>query len=171
MEKDNKKLPYDVAEIVFKNLPGEPKSYQLCCESETENTIAPLDIFEIFLTIMMEGLFLKNNVTSDSLKLFNENTVTDLRPWLHSLGYNVNVEVVSNKDSSAYEQYYCKVILREDPSWNQYFELHSNEISRNYHCIFGGKSPYILGGKCTLNNLFAIFTLNGMVYKISFNCI
>lgn len=171
MENDKKKLPYDVAEIVFKNLPREPKIYQLCCESETENTNVPLDIFEIFLTIMMEGIYIKNNITSETLKLFNETTITELRPWLYSLGYNVNVDVISNKDISAYEQYYCKVILREDPSWNQYFELHSNEITRNYHFIFGGKSPYMQGEKCTLNNLFAIFTLNSMVYKISFNCI
>jgi hypothetical protein len=170
MEKGNKKLPYDIAEIVFKEPPGEPKSYQLCCESETENTIAPLDLFEIFLTIMMEGIFLKNSITCETLKLFNEKIITDLRPWLHSLGYNVNIDTISNKETDVYRQYYCKVILRDDPSWNQYFELHDN-ITKNYHYIFGRDSPYFCGEKCTLDNLFAIFTLNGMVYKISFNCI
>jgi hypothetical protein len=170
METSSKKLPYDVAEIVFNNPPGEPSSYQLYCETDTGSKVAPLDLFEIFLTIMMEGMFIINKIiTPDTLKLFDENTIILLRPWLHSLGYNVNIEAIPKQDTCRYDTYYCKVILRADPSWNQYFELHENELTRDYHCIFGGNSPYIKQGECSFDNLFAIFTLNNMVYKISFN--
>lgn len=170
MADEGKKLPYEVAEIVFRNPVSEPKSYQLYCESEAEHNIAPLDIFEIFLTIMMEGIFIKNNVNEELLKLFDENALFNLQPWLHSLGYHVNVDVIEKQNTVEYEQYYCKIILRDDPSWTQYFEMH-NEITKRYHYIFGGNSPYFRGSSCTLKNLFAIFTLNSKIYKISFNCI
>ena len=170
METGNKKLPHEVAEIVFNNFPEEPRSYQLYCESDTGTTIAPLDLFEIFLTIMTEGIFIKNQpISRNTLKLFDEKTITSLRPWLHSLGYNVNVENIPKQETDRYDTYYCKIILREDPAWSQYFELHENDITNDYHYIFGGNSPYIKQGKCTLDSLFAILTLNNMVYKISFN--
>lgn len=165
-------LPYDVAEIVFNNPASEPKSYQLCCETEAGTAIAPVDLFEIFLTILTEGIFIKNkSITAETLKQFDERTINALQPWLHSLGYDVNVEAVTRQETEKYEKYYCKVILKADPSWAMYFELHAHEMTKDYHFIFGGNSPFIKNEKCTLNNLFAIFTINDMVYKISFSCI
>jgi hypothetical protein len=170
MAEPEKKLPVDIAEIIFTNPPSDKKNYQLYCESDIGDTINSIDLFEIFLTITMEGIFLKNTVDSNSIKLFNDTTITTLQPWLESLGFQVNVTSYDRLDTEPYDKYYCKIILRCDPAWSQYFELH-DDITCDYHFIFGGNSPYIRGKTCTLDNLFAIFTNGCNVYKINFKCI
>lgn len=168
MDNDTK-LPSDIASIVFSEQPATPKSYQLYCESDTEQPMDTVDIFEIFLTILMEGIFIKHQVTSDTLNMFDENAIICLRPWLLSLGYDVAVDKCGFDQVDVYDQYYCKIILRDDPSWVQYFEMH-DKITKRYHFIFGGNSPHMRREKCTLSNMYAIIVSNN-VYKISFRCI
>jgi len=169
---DTKHLPHEIANIIFNTTPQEPKTIQMFNESPNGDSVEYIDLFEIFLTIMTEGIFIKNNpVTAEKLKMFNETVITSLRPWLLSLGYNIVVDVIPRQKVEEYEKYYCKVIIKADPLWNQYFEILHPEITAEYHYVFGGKSPYVLGTKCTLQNMFAIFDINNVVYKISFNCI
>lgn len=168
---DGKTLPCDVAKIVFSNAPEAPKSCQLYCESDTNEKLTPVDIFEIFLTILVEGMFIKfNPITKDTLKSFDENVILKLSPWLQSLGFDTTVDVLQKENVSDYDKHYCKIILRSDPSWEQYFETHEN-IVKDYHFIFGGDSPYIHNQKCGLDNMFAIIILNKKVYKIAFKYI
>jgi hypothetical protein len=164
------KCPYEIAEIIFREPPSEPNNFQLYCEMENDDVTTQLDIFEIFMTIVMEGMFIKNNISRETLDFFNEQTILDLQPYFHSLGYHTNVEVIPIKNTEAYETFYCRIALRCDPSWEAYFDMHP-EITQNYRFIFGGNSPKIQGEKCTFNNLFAIFSHKNLVYKISFNCI
>jgi len=165
-------LPTDIAQIVFKSEPQPQKTYQMFCESDEGTSIAPLDLFEIFLTILLEGVFIRYHpITADTIKNFNEELLSDLRPWLHSLGFNVNIDTFPKNKVERYENYYCKVILRSDPSWVPYFDMHPNDITKDYHFIFGGNSPYINSSTCDLKNLYAVFVINQTVHKISFNCI
>lgn len=171
-EEGNTHLPCNVAKAIFNNPPAEPKSFQLFCQSDEGTIIAPLDLFEIFLTITTEGIFIKNIVNSETFRnSFTEQTILGLKPWINSLGFDVKVETMPKDETGKYKNYYCKVILRCDPSWATYFEIHKN-IAKDYHYIFGGESPYIMGNSdCTMENLYAIFVIKSTVYKISFECI
>ncbi len=172
MEQDiPERFPYQVAEIIFKEPAEEPKKFSFYCESETEQKITLLDVFEIYLTIMMEGIFIKYPITAETLKTFDENVILNLQPWFHSLGYNVNVQKIPKKNLSEYKEYYCKIILRCDPGWSPYFEIIHPEITENYHFNAGPDSPLKRQIECRLDNLFAIFVYRDMVYKISFNCL
>lgn len=167
-------LPEDIARRVFSESPVEQKSYQLYCDADEENkSIDSIDIFEIFMTILVEGIFIRcgGDVTKEILNSFNSDTILSLNPWLHSLGYAVNVTEIPKENTSEYENYYCNIIFRKEPSWSGYFDLHANDIKKDYHYIFGGNSPYIHNEKCTLNNLYAIYGKKNMIYKISFKFI
>ena len=178
--------PIKMAELVFADDPVEPKSYAWFSVDEKDDSTSNLELFEIFLTIMTEGILIKTpNITKETLKLFNENNILMLRPWLHSLGYDVDVSTCKKQEKELYDDYYCKVILRCDPEWNTYFEMHS-EITKDYHFILGGNSQYVkhkivdkrttkhlkeLNNVCHLNNLFAVFIANKIVYKLRFKCL
>ena len=168
---DSQTLPYKIADLVFNQEPSPPKSVQLECATETGHSIEPLDLFEIFMTIMMEGLFIKiPDMNKEYLNNFNEGTLNGLSPWLQSLGYDVNVITIPKRAVEEYDNYYCKIILNCDPSWHSFFILQKIE-DKKYHFIFGGKSPYIRKEKCELSNLFSVFVHNDDVFKISFRCI
>ena len=171
MEPNKKTLLTDIAKIVFSNPPNNEKSYQLICESETSEQLEVLDIFEIFLNILVEGIFIKNTINTDTIKHFNIDVILSLRPWLRSLGFDVDVLELPIQKTDMYRDYYCKVILRADPSWEQYFDMHENLNGKTYNFIFGGDSPYIRKQSCSLENLFAIFVFGSNVYKITFKCI
>jgi hypothetical protein len=166
---DTEKLPNEIAKIVFSSEPSPPKTFDLCCQ-EIHTQTEMIDIFEIFLTILLEGILMKYPITADSIKHLTPETITNLQPWLNSMGFNVDVAVVSQSDTELYEEYYCKVILREDPAWSTYFELHEN-ITEDYHFIFGGESPYFSNEECTLENLFSIFVFQNRIFKMSFSLI
>lgn len=166
---DTEKLPNEIAKLVFNLDPSPPKTYDLQCQ-EIESQTQIIDVFEIFLTILMEGIFMKYPITKESIKTFSPDVILNLQPWLNSMGYNANVSVVDTKETESYKEYYCKVILREDPAWNTYFELHDN-IIEDYHFIFGGDSPYFTNQDCTLDNMFAIFVFQNRVLKVSFSLI
>jgi hypothetical protein len=168
---DDQNLPCKIADIVFNQEPSLPKSVQLICETETKTSIEPLDLFEIFMNIMLEGLFIKiPDLNKNLMDSFNEGTLKGLSPWLQSLGYDVDVVAVPRKATEEYEHYYCKIILKCDPEWTLFFKIQNIE-NKKYHFVFGGKSPYIRKEECKLSNLFAIFVHKNDVFKISFRCI
>lgn len=167
--------PEDIAEQVFRQPPPAEKTVQLYCESDAKNgKIDTIDIFEIFLTILMEGILIRYApVTAETLKLFNEESLNNLRPWLRSMGFDIKVDTYPDKCNDSikkeYNKHYCKAILKCDPSWNTWFEI--KNITKNYHFILGNKSPCIKGRKCTMDNLYCIFINNNITYKIAFKFI
>lgn len=164
-------IPCEVAEIIFNDEPNPAKSYQLFCYSDTTTKTENVDIFEIFLTILMEGLFIKYSpITSETLKTFTPDIILILQPWFHSLGFNVSIDTVNKSEIALFDQYYCKITLRCDPSWSTYYEIHEN-IEKDYHFIFGGNSPFFKDEHCNLENLFALFITHDKAHKISFNLI
>lgn len=167
--------PEDIAEQVFTQPPQPEKTVQLYCESAIKDgKIDAIDIFEIFLTMLMEGILIRYSpVTAETLKYFNEESLDKLRPWLRSMGFDIKVETYPVKcDDSVKKEFnkqYCKAILKCDPSWNAWFEM--KNIEKNYHFILGNKSPIIKGKKGTMDNLYCIFINNNITYKIAFKFI
>jgi hypothetical protein len=172
------RLPKDIATIIFNNPPEGDKSHQMICESLTEESLNTNDLFEIFLTIMMEGLFIKNpNINSDTLKMFNEKILCDLNPWLRSIGFSTIIEIVPYSEKKLFDNYYCKVILQCDPAWSAYFD--AKELTVPYHFVLNSNCSMFHIIECknlqnktfNLRDLFAIFIFNNNVYKIFFNFI
>jgi hypothetical protein len=161
-------LPSDISNIVFSQPPSPPKSYQLYYPDNDSNII---DIFEIFLTIMIEGINVRcgGTITKEIFDTFDENIIMSLQPWLNSLGYRVNVSVIPRENVPEYETFYCQIALNVDPVWKLYFEMRN--FSKNYQFIFGDKSPYHLDQLCSLQNLYTILIRKNITYKISFDYI
>lgn len=162
--------PQDIAHIIFSEQPKPEKSHQMLGQSIDGSQLAFVDVFEVFVNILMEGIFIRYpNISSETLKQFDSTMITNLSPWLRSLGFDVNVHQCSVVDKNDYENFYCKIILKCDPCWAGWFEI--KNIENNYHFILGGNSHFLHNIKCTQDNMFAVFIMNDIVYKISFHCI
>lgn len=166
--------PSDIAQHIFRSPPCDKKQYMLTITGDDGKQLSSLELFEVFMTILIEGIYIRFNPTSsqinftnEMLQLFDENVITNLNPWLNSLGISVSVETTTKDDKQSYEKYYCKTVMKCDKEWETFFDLHP-EITKDYHFILGGKSPYALKTDVSLNNLFAIFIKQNIVYKISF---
>lgn len=159
----------DLAVTIFNDAPKPSNSQQILIQQVIEDGVTPvIDIFEVFLTILVEGIMIVYREPSwDLIKTFNEDHILNLRPWTHSLGFNVKVQKICYEDKYLYDEYYCKTILRCDPEWNVYFRM--KNIQPLYTFIFGANSPYKKGQVIdNLQSLYAIFICGAYVYKISF---
>lgn len=159
----------ELAKIIFSTPPKPPKSQQILIQQAIENSsYQVLDIFEIFLTILMEGIIVLLNTSWKNMEQFNEDTLLGLKPWLWSLGFTVHVQKLNRiSDQHLFNNYYCKTLLRCDPSWASYFDI--KHIDAPYTFLLGNNSPYIKKTELNLTTLFAIFIYNDDVYKIHFN--
>lgn len=156
-------LPEKIANIVFDFEPSSERKFQLFCDDDMNDNYGIVTIFEIFLTLFIEGMFKK---VSDPSKI-NEETSMALNPWLSMMGFNVIVKKYDISEREKLKKYYSWVALKCDPSWSQYFKL--SNIQKNYHFISGNLSPYKTAEHCSLENLFAKFSYdNECVYKIKF---
>lgn len=167
------KLPVDIANIIFSQEPQQSKTYQLFCSENNNdgNGSSVIDIFEIFLTIMIEGINVRcgGSISKEAFMACDENTILSLQPWLNSLGYRVNVSTIPKENKPDYETFYCQIALSADPVWKLYFEM--KQFLTNYQFILGDKSPFYLNQNCFLQNLYAVLIKNNVVYKISFDFI
>lgn len=158
-------IPEDIADIVFHADPTEPNRYSLVCDD-----VEPIELFEIFLTIMMEGVIIKNSpITYDKYMLFTPEVVEKLNPWLRSLGYQANITTLTRTNIEEYNKFYSKIIMKCDPSWITFFKLH--HIEKDYHFVISQLSPYVQDEYCDLTNLYAVLIVKDTVYKITFSCI
>lgn len=170
---ENGILPKELAEYLFACEPQPEKSIQVLCLDEKEQTLEPIFLFEIFLNILTEGIFIKHSpITFEKYKQFDESTINNLRPWLRSVGFDVAVEKYPRYDETMkkhFRKYYCQVILKCDKEWETLFEI--KDIQCEYHYVLGGNSPFQKKKNCNLDNTFAILSVGETVYKISFKCI
>lgn len=171
MDKQESFIPQQVAEIIFRNEPEEPKKYSLLCENEEHEEIEPVELFEIFLTILMEGVMIKNDpITFDKVKEFTPEVILNLNPWLKSLGFYANVQILTKANVEEYNKFYSKIVMKCDPSWKNFFTIHKN-ITKDYHFIISQLCPYVNDQYCDLTNLYAVFIIKDTVYKITFSCL
>lgn len=153
--------PVEIAEELFSKEPsGITGSKQIIPHDSEYNTSM---IFEILLTIYMEGLTLIDNINLQKI------TINDLlKPnrWFNDLGFNINVLNFDRNDDNKhnYSDQYCKIVLKHSDPF--IFEL--KNIDSEYTFLLNG----IYKDNCEITKiekLFALFTTNNTVYKISFN--
>jgi hypothetical protein len=156
-------IPEKIADIVFNLEPDNNTKFQIYCHNDLNDNFGLVNIFEVMTTIFVEGMFKKIKNPYD----INEETILSLNPWLNMLGFKICVEKFNKDDKNKVSDFYSWIILKDDPTWKQYFEL--SNIDKKYSYILGGESPYKFNKECTLKNLFAKFSFNNQeIYKISF---
>lgn len=156
--------PLMIATKLFSKEPSKASSY--CIIADDENADAAF-IFEIILTIFMEGvMILYDNLTGIDLKNFTAEHLTALNPWLNSICFNLTIDTCERKDKDLYLDYYCKVILKCDPEWSNWFE-HKN-LNNSYYFLLN--HIYQQGcNKKNVNELYAVFINDTTVFKLQFS--
>ena len=153
--------PEKIAYQLFTNHPDSEKSYQLRIENNNADLVY---IFQIFLTIMMEGF----SILSNGLNNINHNKINIdhfliLNRWFKSLGYIIKVHVVDKNDET-YSNYYCKIILKLG-SYESFFDL--KNIHKNYHFLLSSSAATM--NPNILSDIYSIFIVEDKVFKVSFN--
>ena len=162
----------DIATAIFNTEPKNKKELSILFDMDDNNCPTKLDLFEIFLSILVEGMIIKYSpITMDKMKTITEESILYLQPWMESIGFHVKVERIEDKEMIS--ENYCKIIFQCDPEWTNYFEIIKYDYP--YRFIFGDKSPYMKGKQCTFENMYAIFPIKDIsgkkiFYKISCEC-
>lgn len=156
--------PDEMAKVVFGSAPKLPGSYVIYDVSETDNEY----IFQMILTFFMEGLaHFNDDLKQVDLTKFNIDVLQSLKPYMRSVGFDLNVEQYdqnNESDNEYYNKYYCKIVLKQQ-DWFR-FESDSR-ITKNY--LFSIK-PYDNIERNNFTDYYAIFYKNNVeVYKISFD--
>lgn len=171
--------PEEIAEYLFTNQPGSPCSNQIIAslllnldhdidyqDNSLDQEIQTTDLFEILINILLKGLdILSGGLDSYDMKNINPDMILNTNPWFNSLGFNVRVKVHEKINRDEYNDYYCRVIIRDELHKN-YFEI--CKIDSNYHFFLNGS--FIIKGCCTLDNLFMLYIRDpDTVYTIGFD--
>ncbi|ARF11247.1 hypothetical protein Klosneuvirus_1_104 [Klosneuvirus KNV1] len=165
-EKLQDNTPEEIAEKIFTNDPKPPFTFQIIAEGETADF--PY-IFEILITILMEGLeILTGDLSKAELDNFSEDHLTCLAPWFKSLGFKLKIEECHEDDKWDYEKYYCRIVLNYKGD-APLFQI--KPINKNYHFLINGNGNVNEenNNKKNLKDLYAILNLNQKIYKISFD--
>lgn len=160
--------PEELASFLFNNLPVDPCSLGLLPYSENMDKDQASFLFEILITIYMEGI-LHGHRLYEMLKTKTEISDTDrevkkinifdlstenlllCEPWFKSLGYMIFVEEYKEGEYSFDKNEYCKILLKDNPIDSKIFT--SKKINKPYHfVIFAGYKP-----TDKLENIKAIF--------------
>lgn len=149
--------PVEIALTLFSEDPKEPFSCQLYAY---DNEPDALYLFEIVLTIMMEGVDIITDLNTVDIKQFNENHILALNSWFRSVGFDVHITELNEPINN----HYCRIILRKDckPEYVNYFN------NTKYHFLINTREYHINKQKKNVDELTALFEVNSKKYKIWF---
>lgn len=155
--------PEGIAQFLFNQ---EPKSTG-SCEIITENDGADLSyVFEILLTILLEGLeILSNGLDHVDLAEITPEHILGLNPWFYSLGFKIRIIEKEYKDQEDFQDYYCKVLTKHfNAVW---FQIKG--IEKSYTFNLNGNFLELNKERKNLKELFAVFKNGSKAYLISFD--
>ena len=160
------KTPEQIAEALFSHEAKEACSHQILADADLA---ASTYIFEILITILVKGIeILSGDLNQADLNKLSEDHILGLNPWFHSIGFSVNVDsLVKNEDLELYEDYYCKILIR-DKLHENFFE--HRKYTNNYHFLLNG--PFLNENEARehVNDLCAVFIKeNNTVFRITFD--
>jgi len=180
--------PEELARQLFNNEPGEPCSKGILPVSKSYDTDAASLVFEILITIYLEGLMnimaiqksmyenelgeeYKNKKDYDKdYEIYKNVTINDLKfpePWFNSFGYRIFIEEYDKKNRGKYNQKikpfsYCRIILSFDPKDRLQFIF--KKIENRYHFILNANYK----PTNELTKIYAVLSKGDKFYKISF---
>ena len=161
--------PEMIAQTLFTNEPKSPRSQQIVADPEDQVTDVTY-IFEILITIYMEGFdILSNGLNTININDITEDHIKSLRPWFHSIGFNINVDTYDQTTESKelYMDYYCKIMIRV-PLYETFFIM-KKVTNKNYHFLLNGPFLEINRGKKYLRELSGVFLTSTKVFRITFD--
>jgi hypothetical protein len=182
--------PEDLARQLFSSKPGDPCSKQILTYSETSDNDASSFIFEILLTIYLEGLmnildvikqqYLEENTAGTGRgdyelenKVYKGVTVDDLmfpEPWFKSFGFTVSIVEYDTANKRAMKDLnnnikplsYCRTLLSFDPKDRVHFLMKG--IDKRYTFILNSSYK----PTSDLEKIYAILNKDDKFYKVSF---
>lgn len=160
--------PEQIAEALFSEDPKDPNSFQILARPDTNNAEDMTYIFEILVTIMLEGLEYLSGGDLNNFEIddFNEDYIETLGPWFNSICFNVKVEVFDQSKMYKCKKYYCKTIIKNEQTEHIFKQ---NNIDKNYHFLLNGKYEEYNKNLIELKDLYTVFINKDKIYKISFN--
>jgi len=123
-----------------------------------------VDLFEIIITIYMEGLCKFYNNLNIDMSLINYDYMIKPYQWIKRLGYQL---LIDDENEELENPHYCKIILRNDPI-NTGFFLTRNTNKNYYFLINGSFEEKADLTNIHLEDIYAIFKTNIKIYKIHF---
>ena len=158
--------PEEIAEKLFTQGAKNPNTCQFCCD---ENEMDIITIFEILITILLEGLnILSGGLDKFDYTQFSEHNILSLNPWFHSIGFKIRAYVYSSKDKDYDNNYYCRVMTKSLATKNIFF---IKNIQKNYHFFINGSAYKENQNKQNIKDITCIFVnpYNNNTYEISFD--
>lgn len=143
--------PKAIAQKIFTEEPKSRCHYGFFSEDANDVSM----IFEILLSIMMEGFSILTNSFDGYLdgKTITPNDLLSVSPWFESIGFRLDVSI----DNGLYDDVYCKIILND----NIYRGLFMfKQIESNYHFILNGDKLNDNREKTNLDELIAALKIN-----------
>jgi hypothetical protein len=140
----------EMAKLLFSEPPKESNTIRLISVEDYEDIFYP---FEMLLNLYMEGIFMVGFI--------------DLNPWFHSIGIHANLKEHLLEEKDDFTKYYCKIIVKEDPKYKQWFEI--KHITKNYHFL---SNANILFGKIKIEDfpdIYAIYIRDDTLYTLNFS--
>lgn len=162
--------PKQIAEKIFTSSPASENSIQLIHDNDETDII---DIFEILITIFMEGIMTVYHNLDEAVININDVSLDHLyalSPWFKGFGFKlfVNEYDLKNNDESYINNYndqYCKIVVRNSPE-NSFFVF--NNIPDHYKFYINSKYAQDTD-KENLKDIYSVFKINSKVYKIYFD--
>jgi len=148
--------PSEMATILFHNnddqygMIGEIDDFIIC------------DLFEILLTILLEGF---QKIGIKDLSNMDESTIESLNPYMQKIGFQYRVSQCDKYDKSEYEEYYCRILLRNESN-EHFFQMKG--LTNMYHFILNGTYLESNKSKQHIDQLYSIFEVDNYVYTIKF---
>ena len=91
----------EIAEQLFKNNLTNIKLI-------TDDTLTSLQLFEILITICLEGFdMISDDMTKFDYTQFEISYLTALNKWLNNIDFNINIDSFITSDKQLYNNFYC----------------------------------------------------------------
>lgn len=161
------KTPQQIASYIFNSEAKDPCTIQIIAD---EDHLDISYIFEILISILMEGFqILNNDLYSLDLDNLTEESFEDLNPWFKSIGFKIrcNKYPLDDEDyKELYDKYYCNIVINNP--LNEVIFIAKN-IKEPFHFFLNGDSMQKYENETQLCNFYAIIKSSNNVYKINFD--
>ena len=159
--------PEQIAEALFNQEPKDPCSCQILANPQEAGAT---HLFEILLIILVKGIeILSGDLSQVNLNNMTVEHISNLNPWLKSLGFIVYVDEFDKEDeedAEYYDKYYCRILIKDKINA---IVFEQRKFENNYHFLLNGSCLQENESKTNMSDLYAIFTNNSKVFKIRFN--
>jgi len=157
--------PEMIAHSIFTKDAKPPCSHQIITYQEGSDLTY---IYEILITILLEGLEIITGGLKDvNLSEFTASHITVLKPWFHSIGFDVKVDVFSIDDKVNYNDYYCRALIND--KINETLFIMKNIQNKSYHFFLNRQTMEQNKHKQHLKEIYGIFATESVIYRISFD--